>query len=31
MADDALIAVVADVAEVTGKAMINGHKLMVAR
>ena len=30
MADDALLAAVADAAEVTGKAMLNGHKLMVA-
>ena len=30
MADDALLAAVADAAEVTGKAMLDGHKLMVA-
>jgi len=30
MADDALLAVVADAAAVTGKAMLAGHKLMVA-
>jgi D-sedoheptulose 7-phosphate isomerase len=30
MADDALLKALADAAEITGKAMLNGHKLMVA-